>query len=62
MNRYLRLRWQPRAGSRLRDISVNVAMQNDVNGIGWCMNDYFNQLGIKYLNMGTHGHRASNLF
>ena len=48
------------AAGRIRDkgISVDVAMQNDVNGIGWCMNDYFNQLGIKYLNMGTHGHRA----
>jgi len=39
-------------------IPVSLAMQNDVNGIGWCMNDYFNQLGVKYLNMGTHGHRA----
>ncbi len=46
--------------ARIRDkgIDIEVAMQNDVNGIGWCMNDYFNQLGIKYLNMGTHGHRA----
>ena len=41
-----------------KGIPVKLAMQNDVNGIGWCMNDYFNQLGIKYLNMGTHGHRA----
>jgi hypothetical protein len=39
-------------------IPVTMAMQDDVNGIGWCMNDYFNQLGVKYLNMGTHGHRA----
>jgi alpha-mannosidase len=39
-------------------IPVTLAMQNDVNGIGWCLNDYFNQVGIKYLNMGTHGHRA----
>jgi len=48
------------AAGRIRDrgIPVNLAMQNDVNGIGWCMNDYFNQVGIKYLNMGTHGHRA----
>ena len=48
------------AVGRIRNygIPVNVAMQNDVNGIGWCMNDFFNQLGIKYLNMGTHGHRA----
>ena len=48
------------AAGRIRDrgIAINLAMQNDVNGIGWCLNDYFNQLGIKYLNMGTHGHRA----
>lgn len=39
-------------------IPVTSAIQDDVNGIGWCMNDYFNQLGVKYLNMGTHGHRA----
>jgi hypothetical protein len=41
-----------------KGIAVTTAMQNDVNGIGWCMNDYFSQLGVKYLNMGTHGHRA----
>ena len=39
-------------------LDVKVAMQNDVNGIGWCLNDYYHDLGIKYLNMGTHGHRA----
>ncbi|MHC1732606.1 MAG: glycosyl hydrolase family 38 [Bacteroidales bacterium] len=45
---------------RIKDagIPVRVAMQNDVNGIGWCLNDYFSGLGVKYLNMGTHGHRA----
>jgi len=48
------------AVGRIKDkgIPVTLAMQDDVNGIGWCLNDYFNQLGIKYLNMGTHGHRA----
>ncbi len=39
-------------------LDVKLAMQNDVNGTGWCFNDYFNPLGIKYLDMGTHGHRA----
>ncbi len=39
-------------------IDVKLAMQNDVNGIGWCLNDYFNSMNVKYLNMGTHGHRA----
>lgn len=43
---------------REKGINVSLAMQNDVNGIGWCLNDYFNLTGIKYLNMGTHGHRA----
>ncbi|HEX2976121.1 MAG TPA: glycosyl hydrolase family 38, partial [Bacteroidales bacterium] len=43
---------------KAKGIPVTLAMQNDVNGIGWCMNDYFSRLGIKYLNMGTHGHRA----
>ncbi len=48
------------AVGRIREhgIPVTMAMQNDVNGIGWCLNDYFDRLGIKYLNMGTHGHRA----
>jgi alpha-mannosidase len=48
------------AVGRIKDkgIPVTLAMQDDVNGIGWCLNDYFNQMGIKYLNMGTHGHRA----
>lgn len=43
---------------REKGIPVSLAMQDDVNGIGWCMNDYFNLMGIRYLNMGTHGHRA----
>lgn len=45
---------------RIREngLEVKVAMQNDVNGIGWCLNDYYSELGIRYLNMGTHGHRA----
>jgi alpha-mannosidase len=48
------------AAGRIKDkgIPVTLAMQDDVNGIGWCLNDYFNQMGVKYLNMGTHGHRA----
>ena len=48
------------AAGRIKEkgIPVTLAMQDDVNGIGWCLNDYFNQLGVKYLNMGTHGHRA----
>jgi len=39
-------------------IEVQTAMQDDVNGIGWCMADYLPDAGVKYLIMGEHGHRA----
>jgi hypothetical protein len=39
-------------------IEVTTAMQDDVNGIGWCMADYLPDAGVKYLIMGEHGHRA----
>ncbi len=39
-------------------LKVTTAMQNDVNGIAWCMVDYFPDTGIEYLIMGQHGHRA----
>ena len=49
-----------KAAGRIREhgIPITMAMQNDVNGIGWCLNDYYDGLGVRYLNMGTHGHRA----
>jgi hypothetical protein len=40
------------------DIIMPSAMQNDVNGIGWCFAEFLPDLGFKYVNMGTHGHRA----
>lgn len=45
---------------RFRDMGfpVRLAMQNDVNGIAWCLADYFAGAGIDYLVMGQHGHRA----
>ena len=49
---------QPIKRFKTNGLDVKVAMQNDVNGIGWCLNDYYKPLGVKYLNMGTHGHRA----
>jgi hypothetical protein len=39
-------------------LKTEVAMQDDVNGIGWCFSEYFSDLGVKYINMGTHGYRA----
>ncbi len=39
-------------------ISVRTAMQNDVNGIAWCMPDYFKNTGVKYLIMGINETRS----
>ena len=41
-----------------KGLKTELAMQNDVNGIGWCFAEFLPDLGIKYVNMGTHGHRA----
>ena len=43
---------------REQGMRAEVAMQDDVNGIGWCFSEYFADAGVKYVNMGTHGHRA----
>ncbi|MCD6332918.1 MAG: glycosyl hydrolase family 38 [Bacteroidales bacterium] len=52
----------PLARFRAAGIPVQTAMQDDVNGIGWCFADFFPKAGIKYLNMGTHIHRALLVF
>ncbi|MEE4177923.1 MAG: glycoside hydrolase family 38 C-terminal domain-containing protein [Bacteroides sp.] len=49
---------QPLGTFREHGIAVKTAMQNDVNGIGWSLIDHYSDMGVKYLNMGTHGHRA----
>ena len=49
---------QPLKRFKEESLLPKMAMQNDVNGIPWCMNDFYHDLGVKYLNMGTHGHRA----
>lgn len=43
---------------RKEGLRTELAMQDDVNGIGWCFSEYFADAGVKYVNMGTHGHRA----
>lgn len=37
---------------------VHTAMQNDVNGAGWCLPDYFSDIGIRYLTMGINKTRS----
>ena len=39
-------------------IPVTTAMQNDVNGVAWCLADYLPDIGVKYITMGSNGHRA----
>lgn len=39
-------------------IPVVTAMQNDVNGIAWCLADYLPDIGVKYITIGSNGHRA----
>jgi hypothetical protein len=43
-------------------IDVTTAMQNDVNGIAWCLVDYFHHTDVRYLTMGIHAHRARKPF
>jgi len=49
---------QPLKEFKKLDIPVKAAMQNDVNGIAWCMPDYFKNTGIKYLIMGINETRS----
>lgn len=39
-------------------IPVRTAMQDDVNGAGWCLADYLNGMGVRYLNMGINKTRS----
>ncbi|MCX6225548.1 MAG: hypothetical protein NTV01_12495 [Bacteroidia bacterium] len=39
-------------------IPVKTAMQNDINGIAWCLPDYFKNTGVKYLSMGINYTRS----
>ncbi len=49
---------QPLKEFKKLDIPVKTAMQDDVNGIAWCMPDYFKNTGIKYLVMGINETRS----
>lgn len=43
---------------RAAGLPVTMAMQDDVNGLAWSFADLLPPLGVKYLTMGQHGHRA----
>ncbi len=58
----LRLSLAFMAEARRRGLPVPTAMQNDVNGIAWCLIDWFADLNIRYVVMGEHTHRALEPF
>ncbi|MCP3917153.1 MAG: hypothetical protein GY711_16515 [bacterium] len=49
---------EPVREMRRHGLPVVSAMQDDVNGIAWSYADLLPELGVRYLNMGEHGHRA----
>ncbi|MBL7008326.1 MAG: hypothetical protein ISR76_04960 [Planctomycetes bacterium] len=49
---------EPVALMREHGLPVESAMQDDVNGISWVYADLLPELGVRYLSMGEHGHRA----
>ncbi len=49
---------EPMRRIRAARIPLATAQQDDVNGIAWCYADFLPELGVHYLEMGEHGHRA----
>jgi len=49
---------QPLKEFQNEGIPVCTAMQNDVNGVAWCLPDYFKNTGVKYLSMGINETRS----
>jgi alpha-mannosidase len=53
---------QPVRLIRQAGLSVTAAMQDDINGVPWCLADYLPGCGIKYLSMAQNTHRAQKPF
>ena len=53
---------QPVKQFRDAGIPVTAAMQDDINGIPWCLVDYLDGCGIHYLSMGQNDSRALRPF
>ena len=53
---------QPLKEFKKLGIPVKTAMQNDVNGVAWCLPDYFKNTGVKYLSMGINETRSIRPF
>jgi alpha-mannosidase len=50
--------FQPLKEIKNEGIEVKTIMQNDVNGIAWCVPDYLKNTGVKYLSMGINETRS----
>jgi len=53
---------QPILRFKQMGLPVVTAMQDDVNGAAWCLPDYFQDVGVKYLIMGQNAARALKPF
>ncbi len=53
---------QPIRMIREHGMPVRAAMQNDINGVPWCLVDYLSGAGVEYLNMAENTHRARKPF
>ncbi|MBE0646999.1 MAG: hypothetical protein IH596_04360 [Bacteroidales bacterium] len=53
---------QPISLVRQYGMPVRAAMQNDINGVPWCLVDYLSASGVEYLNMAENTHRAHKPF
>ena len=53
---------RPVSWFRKLGFTVKTAMQDDINGVPWCLADYLSGAGISYLNMGQNTDRALKPF
>lgn len=53
---------QPIRMIRDQGFEVKAAMQDDINGVPWCLVDYLSGAGVDYLNMAENTHRALKPF
>ncbi len=50
--------FQPLREIKDQGIPVKTTMQNDVNGVAWCLPDYLKNTGVRYLTMGINETRS----
>lgn len=58
----LKVSLNPISVFKKRSIPVRTAMQDDVNGVAWCLPEMLSKAGVNYLIMGQNDHRAQKPF